>query len=58
MKYTTEIEIERPIDKVIELFDNADSLKKWMEGLTSALCFSNLYYLINQQLSRRMTSRY
>ncbi len=35
MKYTTEIEIEKPIDKVIELFDNADNLKKWMEGLQS-----------------------
>lgn len=35
MKYTTEIEIEKPIDKVIKLFDNADNLKKWMEGLQS-----------------------
>jgi uncharacterized membrane protein len=35
MKYTTEIEIEKPIEKVIELFDNADNLKKWMEGLQS-----------------------
>ena len=35
MKYSTEIEIDRPIGKVIELFDNADNLKKWMEGLQS-----------------------
>ena len=35
MKYTTEIEIEKPIEKVIELFDNPDNLKKWMEGLQS-----------------------
>lgn len=35
MKYTTEIEINQPIEKVIELFDNADNLSKWMEGLVS-----------------------
>lgn len=35
MKYTCEIEINQPIDKVIELFDNAENLKKWMEGLQS-----------------------
>ena len=35
MKYTNEIEINKPIDKVIELFDNADNLSKWMEGLQS-----------------------
>nr|WP_294937246.1 SRPBCC family protein [uncultured Flavobacterium sp.] len=35
MKYTCEIEINQPIDKVIELFDNPDNLKKWMEGLQS-----------------------
>jgi uncharacterized membrane protein len=35
MKYTIEIEIDKPIDKVVELFDNADNLKKWMEGLQS-----------------------
>ncbi len=33
MKYTCEIEINRPIEKVIALFDNPDNLKKWMEGL-------------------------
>lgn len=35
MKYTTEIEINKPVDKVIELFDNADNMGKWMEGLQS-----------------------
>lgn len=33
MKYTCKIEIDQPIDKVIALFDNADNLKKWMDGL-------------------------
>ncbi|QQS30815.1 MAG: SRPBCC family protein [Sphingobacteriales bacterium] len=35
MKYTVEIEINKPIDKVIELFDNVDNMGKWMEGLQS-----------------------
>lgn len=35
MKYTSEIEINQPIDKVIELFDNPDNMRKWMEGLQS-----------------------
>lgn len=35
MKYNCEIEIDQPVDKVIELFDNPDNLKKWMEGLQS-----------------------
>lgn len=35
MKYTTQIEINQPIEKVIALFDNPDNLKKWMEGLQS-----------------------
>jgi carbon monoxide dehydrogenase subunit G len=35
MKYTSEIEINKPIDKVIELFDNPENLKKWMNGLQS-----------------------
>lgn len=35
MKYTTEIEINKPIDQVISLFDNPDNLGKWMEGLQS-----------------------
>jgi hypothetical protein len=33
MKYTTEIEINRAVNKVIELFDNPDNMSKWMEGL-------------------------
>lgn len=35
MKYTCEVEIHQPIDKVITLFDNPDNLKKWMDGLQS-----------------------
>ena len=35
MKYTSEIEINRPVDKVIELFDNPDNMYNWMEGLQS-----------------------
>ena len=35
MKYTTEVEINLPVKKVIELFDNPDNLKLWMEGLQS-----------------------
>lgn len=35
MKYTTQIDINKPIDKVIELFDNPDNLKLWMKGLES-----------------------
>ena len=35
MKYTSEIEINSPIDKVIELFDNPDNMDKWMKGLQS-----------------------
>lgn len=35
MKYTCKIEINQPVEKVIELFDNVDNLPKWMEGLES-----------------------
>jgi uncharacterized membrane protein len=35
MKYSTEIEIEKPIDSVIRLFDDPDNLVKWMQGLQS-----------------------
>ena len=35
MKYTCEIVIESPRDKVVELFDSTDNLFKWMEGLKS-----------------------
>lgn len=33
MKYTNEIEIDKPIARVVELMDNPDNLKHWMEGL-------------------------
>jgi len=35
MKYKADIEINSPIDKVVELFDNPDNMGKWMEGLQS-----------------------
>lgn len=35
MKYQVEIEINKPLDKVIELFDNEENAFKWMEGLES-----------------------
>lgn len=33
MKYTSQIDIAKPIDEVIALFDDSDNLSKWMEGL-------------------------
>jgi uncharacterized membrane protein len=35
MKYSEQIEINLPIQKVIELFDNPDNLKKWQPELLS-----------------------
>lgn len=35
MKYTAEIEINKPNDRVIELFDKPDNMYKWMGGLQS-----------------------
>jgi uncharacterized membrane protein len=35
MKYETEVEIALPREKVIELFDNTENLKKWQKGLLS-----------------------
>lgn len=35
IKYSRTIIIDRPIDKVVALFDNPDNLSKWMEGLLS-----------------------
>ncbi len=32
MKYKEEIDIDRPIDAVVALFDDPDSLKEWMDG--------------------------
>lgn len=39
MKYTAEVEINVPREKVVALFDNPDNLKKWMEGLE---CFEQV----------------
>lgn len=35
MKYKVEVEIDRPVDEVVNLFDNPDNYEKWMEGLQS-----------------------
>jgi uncharacterized protein YndB with AHSA1/START domain len=35
MKYTCEISIDRPVNEVIELFDNPDNMGEWMPGLLS-----------------------
>ena len=35
MKYTEEITIDLPRERVIELFDSPDNLKKWQDGLQS-----------------------
>src|SRR4051812_18019465 len=35
MKYVNEIDINLPINKVIELFDNPDNMKHWQPGLQS-----------------------
>lgn len=35
MKYESELVIDLPRERVIELFDNPDNLPKWQEGLQS-----------------------
>ena len=35
MRYTVEIEINLPLERVIELFDDPDNLKHWQPGLVS-----------------------
>ena len=35
MKFSSEIEINKPVEKVVALFDNPNNLKEWMEGLQS-----------------------
>jgi carbon monoxide dehydrogenase subunit G len=35
MKYTTEIQIDLPVEEVTALFDNPDNLKYWQPGLQS-----------------------
>lgn len=35
MNYTVEIEIDLPVNKVIELFDSPENMMQWMEGLVS-----------------------
>ena len=35
MKYNSEVVIDLPRPRVVELFDNADNLSKWQPGLSS-----------------------
>ena len=35
MKYSCEVTIAKPRDKVIELFDNSDNMARWQQGLQS-----------------------
>lgn len=35
MKYTLEIDIMQPREKVVELFDNPDNMKHWQKGFVS-----------------------
>lgn len=35
MKYTVEIDINKPIDEIVELFNNTEHYFKWMQGLQS-----------------------
>ena len=35
MKYSNEVEINLPRNRVIELFDNTDNMKHWQKGLQS-----------------------
>jgi carbon monoxide dehydrogenase subunit G len=35
MKYTNEVEINQPLSKVIELFDNPDNMPQWQPGFIS-----------------------
>ena len=35
MKYSKEIEIDLPLAKAVELFDNEENLKKWQAGLVA-----------------------
>src|SRR5687767_10590285 len=43
MKYTTEIIINVPLGKVIELMSNADNLKEWQPGLQSYETISGVH---------------
>jgi uncharacterized membrane protein len=35
MKFTCQVDIDLPIDRVIQLFDNVDNLKEWQDGFLS-----------------------
>lgn len=35
MKYTVEVDIDRPLNEVVEKFDNQENYSSWMKGLES-----------------------
>jgi uncharacterized membrane protein len=35
MKFTCSVEINKPVEKVLELFDNTKNLKEWQDGFVS-----------------------
>jgi uncharacterized membrane protein len=35
MKFSCSVEINKPVEKVIELYDNTENLKKWQDGFVS-----------------------
>ncbi|RLD18160.1 MAG: SRPBCC family protein [Bacteroidetes bacterium] len=35
MKFTCSVDIDLPLDRVVELFDNVDNLKHWQDGFIS-----------------------
>ncbi|NET34087.1 MAG: SRPBCC family protein [Cyanothece sp. SIO1E1] len=37
MKYSVSVEIEKPLEEVVSLFDNRDNYKHWMEGLLNLI---------------------
>ena len=39
MKFTCHVDVNQPINKVIELFDNPDNMKHWQDGFVS---FTNI----------------
>jgi hypothetical protein len=36
MKFVCSVDIDRPLDEVVEFFDNVENLEKWQDGFVSA----------------------
>ena len=43
MKYTCTVEIDLPIDKVVQLWENEDNFKEWQDGFISIEHLSGTY---------------